>query len=423
MSSAPTIALFPEASYGAALNCVGIAQALRQLGARPVFICHPGFTGVFAEYGFAEYSLGPGGADEVAGDWNAFVQRHRAAFRRSPLEQIDDYVVPTWEAIVDTAVQAEAALQQLLSRIRPAAVVLDNVVMFPAIARAGVPWVRVVSCADTELPDTHVPPYLSGCGTAGRDGWAVFNARYGQAIGPVHARFNAFLTDCGLPAYPPGQFLETSPYLNLLLAPRVVRHHRARALDPARFVYLEGCVRAEAPYTPPPFAARHDAPLVFTSFGSLGAMDVDMIERLLAVFSRLPLRFLVNVGAWREHYRLVPDNVYLDTWFPQPSVVAQCSLFIHHGGNNSLCEALYYGVPSLVMPYCWDGHDNARRVEEVGVGRSLARYDWSDDALVDVIEGLLADTVMQQRLIANARMMQSADGARTAARAILEVAR
>ncbi|TIN35429.1 MAG: glycosyl transferase family 1, partial [Mesorhizobium sp.] len=37
-----TIALFPEASFGAALNCVGIAQALRARGARPVFICHAG---------------------------------------------------------------------------------------------------------------------------------------------------------------------------------------------------------------------------------------------------------------------------------------------------------------------------------------------------------------------------------------------
>ena len=57
MAPAKTIALFPEASYGAALNCVGIAQELRRLGHRPVFICHPGFSGVFAEYGFAEYQL------------------------------------------------------------------------------------------------------------------------------------------------------------------------------------------------------------------------------------------------------------------------------------------------------------------------------------------------------------------------------
>ena len=39
---------------------------------------------------------------------------------------------------------------------------LDNVVMFPALATSGIPWVRMISCAETELPDPDVPPYLSG---------------------------------------------------------------------------------------------------------------------------------------------------------------------------------------------------------------------------------------------------------------------
>ncbi|MER8374555.1 hypothetical protein [Mesorhizobium sp. M1406] len=33
--ASPTIALFPEASFGPALSCVGFAQALRARGARP----------------------------------------------------------------------------------------------------------------------------------------------------------------------------------------------------------------------------------------------------------------------------------------------------------------------------------------------------------------------------------------------------
>ncbi len=176
--------------------------------------------------------------------------------------------------------------------------------------------------------------------------------------------------ECRPPILSRGQFLEASPFLNLLLAPDIVRYPRATALDPDRFVYLDGCVRSEGPFTPPPFAAHDDGPVVYLSFGSLGAMDTDLIERMLAVFETLPCRFLVNVGAWRDLYGRVPDNVFLDGWFPQPpSVVAQASLFIHHGGNNSFCEALYYGVPSLVMPYCWDGHDNARAPWRPASGR------------------------------------------------------
>ncbi|WP_255014403.1 glycosyltransferase [Roseovarius sp. M141] len=99
-----------------------------------------------------------------------------------------------------------------------------------------------------------------------------------------------------------------------------------------------------------------------------------MIKRMIAVFETIEARFLVNVGAMIEAYDRVPDNVYLGSWFPQPSVIGQAALVIHHGGNNSFCEALYHGVPSLVMPYCWDGHDNAQRAQAARVGNpSTAR--------------------------------------------------
>lgn len=422
--ASPTIALFPEASFGAALNCVGIAQALRAKGARPVFICHAGFSGVFADYGFQEYQLP---TDEPLSDserqsyWQAFVRRHLPHFRLSPVDQLETYVAPTWQAIVDTAVNAEAPLRQLLARLKPDAVVLDNVIMFPAISAAGCPWVRVVSCAETELPDANVPPYLSGLG-ADDPQRATFEARYLAACAPAHDRFNRFRMDAGLASLPKGLFLETSPDLNLLLTPSIVRRERAEPLDPTRFVYLEGCVRSEGPFEVPVFP-RNGGPLVYVSFGSLGAMDVGLIERMLAVFDRLPARFIVNAGGLRDAYRAVPDNVYLDAWFPQPSVVAKSDLFIHHGGNNSFCEALRFGVPSLIMPYCWDGHDNARRAGETGVGDHIGRDAWTEGVLEKAILGLLADDAMRARLKDNAAQMALKPGTDVAAQAILSLIR
>ncbi|RUV18637.1 glycosyltransferase [Mesorhizobium sp. M7A.F.Ca.MR.245.00.0.0] len=422
--ASPTIALFPEASFGAALNCVGIAQALRAKGARPVFICHAGFSGVFADYGFQEYQLP---TDEPLSDserqsyWQAFVRRHLPHFRLSPIDQLETYVAPTWQAIVDTAVNAEAPLRQLLARLKPDAVVLDNVIMFPAISAAGCPWVRVVSCAETELPDANVPPYLSGLG-ADDPQRAAFEARYLAACAPAHDRFNRFRMDAGLASLPKGLFLEASPDLNLLLTPSIVRRERAEPLDPERFVYLEGCVRSEGPFEVPVFP-RNGGPLVYVSFGSLGAMDVGLIERMLAVFDRLPARFIVNVGGLRDAYRAVPDNVYLDAWFPQPSVVAKSDLFIHHGGNNSFCEALRFGVPSLIMPYCWDGHDNARRAGETGVGDHIGRDAWTEGVLERAILGLLADDAMRARLKDNAAQMALKPGTDVAAQAILSLIR
>lgn len=420
MTRQKVIALFPEASFGAALNCVGIAQELRRLGARPVFICQENFRGVFAEYGFAEYTLA---SDSKGGEpnWTDFINRHKDAYRQSPLDQITSYVAPTWDAIVDTAIRAEQPLRRLLAQIRPDAIVLDNVVMFPAIADAGVPWIRVVSCAETEIADPQVPPYLSGCGGKPDGQWDRFSTRYLRETAPAHRRMNAFLADCGQAIYPTGEFLGPSPHLNLLLSPEIVRFEREKPLDPRRFVYLDGCLRHETPYSLPTFAACNDRPLVLTSFGSLGAMDVEMMQKMIGVFAGLPYRFVVNVGPWRDRYGTVPDNVMIESWFPQPSLVAQSSVFIHHGGNNSFCEALYFGVPSLVMPYCWDGHDNATRAEDTGVGRKLSRYEWAEAQLIAAITSLAGDSAMEQRLKANSERMKAAAGVTVAARSILQL--
>lgn len=421
MPDAPLIAFFPEASFGAALNCVGIARALRARGARPVFICHPGFSGIFADYGFQEYHLPSTGPAQSADYWQAFIRRHLPHFDLSPIEQVETYVAPTWDAIVDTAIEAEEPLSALLARLRPDLIVLDNVVMFPAIARAGVPWVRIISCAETELPDANVPPYLSGLAATDQTGRAAFLQRYLGAIAPAQDRYNRFREGAGLDPLPPGQFLESSPDLNLLLAPSILRHQRQVSLDPERFAFLEGCVRREGPYQLPDFPQSR-GPLVYVSFGSLGALDMGLMDRMIATFATIPARFLVNAGALREAYRAVPDNVHLESWYPQPSVVAMADLFIHHGGNNSFCEALFHGVPSLIMPYCWDGHDNATRAEETGTGHRLDRARWTPDSLSAAIRSVLADQGMRARLRENSRHMQANSGVDEAASRILALA-
>jgi MGT family glycosyltransferase len=160
-------------------------------------------------------------------------------------------------------------------------------------------------------------------------------------------------------------------------------------------------------------------PLVYMSFGSLGAIDTVLIERMIHVFADLPARFLISVGGFLDSYRHVPDNVSLGSWFPQPSVVARSQVFIHHGGNNSFCEALFHGVPSLVMPYCWDGHDNAQRAASLGFGKHLSRADWTDQQLHDAILALLQDDAMRARLQRVSQDMQAKPGAASAARAVL----
>jgi UDP:flavonoid glycosyltransferase YjiC (YdhE family) len=369
MSDRKTIAFFPEGAFGPALNSVGIAQACTALGHRCVFLRDPGFAGVFEGYGFEEFEVNlsePMDPEEMAKYWSDFINGHIPNFRKSPYDQIDNYVKECWEAILETAIWAEKDLPRVLGEIEPDLICIDNVILFPAAKRHGVPWVRIISCSENEIPDPDIPPHLSGCGQDDTACFEAYSARFNEVIRPIHERFNAFLRDCGEAPYPLGEFFEASPHLNLLLYPERVKFKRRNPLDPKRFQYLEGCVREEAPYELPRFEAQDDKPLIYVSFGSLGAGDTELMKRIIAVLANLPYRALVNVGDYMEAYETPPPNVHLEAWYPQPSVVEQADAVIHHGGNNSFTECLYFGTPALILPYVWDGHDNATRVQETG---------------------------------------------------------
>src|SRR3546814_18685758 len=92
------------------------------MGHKPVFVCDKGFKGVFEKYGFPEYPVDMSGGmsdEEVAKFWATFIAGHLPHFRLSPIEQLPTYVVPVWEAIVESAMLAEEGLTTQLAEIRP----------------------------------------------------------------------------------------------------------------------------------------------------------------------------------------------------------------------------------------------------------------------------------------------------------------
>jgi MGT family glycosyltransferase len=414
----PTIAFFPEAAYGPALNSVGIAQAVTQLGLNAVFLSDPGFVEVYRGYGFESYPVNlsePMPPEQMARFWEDFINGHLPNFYKSAYDQIDNYVKECWAAIVESARYAQRDLPGVLGRIQPDVICVDNVILFPAIKQYGVPWVRIVSCSENEIEDPAIPPHLSGCAALDHAGHARFRARFNEVIRPLHESFNDFLVAEGEKPYPLGQFFESSPFLNLLLYPESVRFNRSRPLPAEQFQYLEGCVRQDKPYAVPQFAAHEKAPLIYLSFGSLGAGDVALLKRLISALGRLPYRALVNVGGYKDQYTDLPPNVIIDSWFPQPSVIPQVDVVIHHGGNNSFTECLLFGKPAIIMPFAWDGHDNATRVQETGHGFRLTRADWTEADLAARVHQCLHDTELRARLAATSARMRSQDGPAKAA--------
>src|SRR5215469_14982031 len=128
------------------------------------------------------------------------------------------------------------------------------------------------------------------------------------------------------------------------------------------------------------------------------------------------------VGDDIGEYSDVPGNVHLESWYPQPAVVPLVDLFIHHGGNNSFNEALFFGKPAIIMPFCWDGLDNAARIHDTGYGDQLPRYTWTVADLAAMIDRLLKDKAMAARLADVSKHMQTAKGTDKAAKILADIA-
>jgi len=129
----------------------------------------------------------------------------------------------------------------------------------------------------------------------------------------------------------------------------------------------------------------------------------------------------MNVGENLDAYSDLPPNLKIASWFPQPSVISQMDAVIHHGGNNTFTECLYFGTPAIITPYVWDGHDNATRVQETGHGLKMHRSDWTETELARNLQKVIADVEIQARCKATAEFMQRFDGPSRAAELLEEL--
>ena len=421
-----TVVFFPEGAYGPTNNCVGIGQVLLERGHRVVFVVEESFAGSLEAQGFEErlMRLGPPpAAEEEPGQfWKDFIRETAPVFRKPTIEQLAEFIEPTWRALCDGARYVDDRLREVFDEVEPDAIVEDNVVCFPAIQRSGRPWTRIVSCNPLELKDDDIPPVFSGYPAADRTGWDEFRVEYRRATAGLHGEFSAFCAERGAGALREAEFIHASEWLNLYLYPEEVDYARGMPLAPT-WHRLGTCVRrSDAVSELPEQIAGGEGGLVYLSLGSLGSADVELMKRLVDVLSRAPHRFIVSKGPQASEFELA-DNMWGEEFVPQPALLPLADVVITHCGNNTTTECFHFGKPMIALPLFWDQYDNAQRIAETGYGIRLETYKFEDDELLGAIDRLLADTVLRSRMASIASRLQAAPGTVTAAGLIERLAR
>jgi len=68
----------------------------------------------------------------------------------------------------------------------------------------------------------------------------------------------------------------------------------------------------------------------------------------------------------------LPHSVQHVPYVPLDLLLKRSAAFVHHGGIGSTSQGLLAGIPQLITPLAHDQFDNAARVIQLNVGRSLA---------------------------------------------------
>ncbi|AMM22374.1 glycosyltransferase [Frondihabitans sp. PAMC 28766] len=138
-------------------------------------------------------------------------------------------------------------------------------------------------------------------------------------------------------------------------------------------------------------------PFVYVSFGSFLSVRSDVLGRVAAALtsllrSRPGLRAAIALGSASLDELTaavggpLPSSWLVREFLPQVRLLRDAAAAVTHGGNNSVTEAMTFGVPLVVLPFSTDQFAGAAAIEAAGSGVVLP----PNTATVDEVSAALA---------------------------------
>jgi MGT family glycosyltransferase len=209
--------------------------------------------------------------------------------------------------------------------------------------------------------------------------------------------------------------------LTLVLLPRELQHDAAAFDD--RYLFVGPCLPAARP--PKNLFSGQTPSLTRNLYISLGRRhrdDPEFSSMCLDAFQSGDWNTVLALGAHgnltalhahTEQFQITKDILQL-------SALAEADIFITHGGLNSTMEALFYGVPLVVIPGTREQHLTGRRVRDLGLGVMLEREDLTAEALRLATRHVVQDPVIRDQVRHMRQVIRETGGTQRAAEALLD---
>lgn len=143
------------------------------------------------------------------------------------------------------------------------------------------------------------------------------------------------------------------------------------------------------------FLSAGDPPVIFTP-GSGMAHGQSFFRAAVEACQQLACRGILLTMHTDHLPSNLPATIRHFTYIPFSQVFARAAAVVHHGGIGTTAQGLAAGVPQLIMPMAYDQPDNAHRLKELGVGRSLPVKRFTGPNLAAELRSLLRPDVRQR---------------------------
>jgi len=407
-------------SFGDVYPYVGIALALKGRGHRPVMAMPEFYRPVVEGLGLEFHPVGP----QIDPNDRAAIARLMDPIRGSEAI-IAGLLMPSLHA---DFVALEAAA-------RDADLIVTHPITFaaPIVAQAHrLPWVSTVLAPISFFSAIDVPVipaaqrlvHLRRLGPwVGRLIGRVVRGATRRWIEPVYAlRAEQGLPRGGHPIFE-GQF---SPTLTLALFSRVLGLPQP---DWPPNVVTTGFVFYNGPDPMQPdleaFLSAGPPPVVFTLGTSAVGAAGSFYEESVKAVARLGVRAVLLTGGFEQNRPkgpISPDVMVIDR-APHQLLLPRASAVVHQVGAGTTGQALRAGRPMLVVPHSHDQPDNAFRVVNLGVARTVSPGAYRERRVAHELDLLLGDGAYPTRASEIAAIVRAEGGADAAAAAIEGVLR
>ncbi len=190
------------------------------------------------------------------------------------------------------------------------------------------------------------------------------------------------------------------------------------SFDPRRYAFVGPMLQTRSAAPTFPFEKLDEQrPLIYISLGTMVAHQADFFRMCLQAFAQSDWQIVMATGksVAPEALGEIPANCFVQQYVPQLEILQRASLFVTHGGMNSVNEALAYDVPLVVIPQGADQPMVARRVTTLGAGKQLSSRNLSPEKLRRATEEVLAQPRYAQAAERVGESLRTAGGSQKAA--------